>query len=84
MTDGAMSIEIAQLNHKRFETKQNKDLILERIERSESDLIIFPEMFLTGYSLGSEIPRYAQDRDSPLIGEIADRAKDQEKYLVIG
>ena len=49
------------------------------------DLLVFPEMSLTGYSIGAEVIRArAQPRDGPLLTEVGRAAKELRIALCVG
>lgn len=84
MSGKNLKIEISQRFHRRFEVDFNSRIIEEVVRGSEADLIIFPEMFLTGYTLGSDVNRLAVGADSDLIKGFEDIAKDTGKWMVFG
>jgi predicted amidohydrolase len=66
--------------------KGNKSRIIESIESSsaeESDIILFPELSLTGYSMPSS-RGYPLSIDSPDVGEIVDSACDNSCIVSFG
>ena len=46
-----------------------------------ADLLITPEMFLTGYNIGDALPELARD---DLLGPVADIAREYDLALVMG
>lgn len=61
---------------------------IERIRRvaqvESSDLVVFPELFLTGYNLKDDLPRLAVRRDGPEITELEQIAAGTGKHLILG
>ena len=84
MNEETLRVEIAQLHHERFKPEINTETIIERIEKSTASLVVFPEMFLTGYTLGSDMVRFVQDDDSPHLSAIRDSAVDNDRFVVFG
>jgi predicted amidohydrolase len=65
--------------------ERNCQLHLERIEAARAegvDLIVFPELSLTGYFIRDMVPDVALPADAPAIGELIDSAGDAD--LVLG
>lgn len=58
---------------------------IEEIAGSESsDLIVFPELFLTGYQLKDELPRLAVQEDGPELAKLQHIAAEHEKHIIVG
>ncbi|MGA1820149.1 MAG: carbon-nitrogen hydrolase family protein [Thermoplasmatota archaeon] len=83
-TPAPLSIEIVQKHHKRFDMDHNLDIIKGSLSSSDSRLLVFPEMFLTGYTLGSDVTSYSLGKDSEILGEIVDACRENDKYLMFG
>ncbi|MBN1539045.1 MAG: carbon-nitrogen hydrolase family protein [Candidatus Thermoplasmatota archaeon] len=79
-----LKVEIVQKHHKRFDIDFNLQIIKEAVSRSDSSLLVFPEMFLTGYSLGSAVTSLSLDTSSTVIGEIEDSCRENGKYVIFG
>lgn len=79
-----LKIEIVQRFHKRFDTGFNLDIIKDSIKGSDAELLIFPEMFLTGYTLGDDVFKMAMSLDDPPIREIEEACGDHDKNIVFG
>ena len=61
---------------------------IQRIEQvalsEEADLIVFPELSLTGYLLKDELPRLAIRRDGPEIAALERIAAENGKHIILG
>jgi predicted amidohydrolase len=69
------------------ETTSNVKRVVDAIasERAAgSRLVVFPEMFLTGYMLRDEVRRLALDPQGPELGALADACRSAESHLVVG
>ncbi|RLF66874.1 MAG: carbon-nitrogen hydrolase family protein [Thermoplasmata archaeon] len=84
MIPSSLDVEIIQRFHGRFDVPGNAKIIADAIRSSESRLLIFPEMFITGYTLGSEIRHYAMDPGNEVFGELKDLAAEHGKHLIFG
>lgn len=78
---------LAQLESIPFETEQNLYKALQTVERAaerQADLLLFPEMFLTGYLLGKEVGRMALTEADAPIRRLCACAKEAHMAIVMG
>ena len=54
------------------------------IAADRPDLVVCPELFLSGYAAPADIERYAQGRDGPLLQSVAALAKARSCAIVCG
>jgi predicted amidohydrolase len=56
------------------------------IDNTNTDIIVFPELALTGYDFKdrNEVMKYADDFESPVIQEVAEKAQQQNKIIIFG
>lgn len=52
--------------------------------RTDADLILCPELFLTGYAVGDALGHHAEPPDGPSARRIAEIARQQRKAIVYG
>ena len=52
--------------------------------RTHAELVVFPEMFLTGYAVRDAVSHLALDPDGAVVGELADACRAAGKHLVVG
>lgn len=64
--------------------KANAARIIEALQREPSELIVFPELFLSGYAVRDGFTTLAVALDDPLIRELADACKATGKTLITG
>jgi Predicted amidohydrolase len=74
-----MKIELVQGFQILFEKAKNIEFLMERMEKSNADLLIFGELFLTGYSAMNNMHELAERRDSVAIREIGEKARETRK-----
>ena len=79
-----LSIEMVQRHHKRFDISHNLSIIKSSISGSDSRLLVFPEMFLTGYTLGNDVTSLSITASSEVIGEITDSCRENGRYVIFG
>jgi len=80
-----MKVGLAQIECKLGDIKANLDKMREFISRARKEkvnLLVFPELSLTGYSVKSLVPRVAIRIDNPLIEDLKRESKDIS--LVVG
>ena len=74
MADTALNVAVAQIRCDLGDTDANAHRHAARIREARdagADLLLFPELSLTGYRLGADILDVARSRDDPLIAELA-------------
>jgi predicted amidohydrolase len=84
MQTASISVEIHQKRHILGEMSHNISLMTEALRNSDSRIIVFPEMFLTGYTLGRDIGDIALDIEDPIFESLKDEAVNRSKYLIFG
>jgi len=84
MGSDALLLDLVQKRHSRFDVKGNLRIIREALEGSSSDLVVFPEMFLTGYTLGDDVHRMALDTGSGVFSEVREICRENDKHLIFG
>src|SRR5215207_6704576 len=71
-----LTVVLAQLSPRLRQTKANIETIRRVIaEHPEADLVVFPELFLSGYTL-SDIDELAVHLDGPELKMVADMARE--------
>lgn len=66
------------------DVKANAARVLEALRRERADLVVFPELFLSGYANRDAFARLALDLDGPLVRELAEACRATGKTLVVG
>ncbi|WP_185830709.1 carbon-nitrogen hydrolase family protein [Siminovitchia terrae] len=82
-----IQVTLAQLTPKLSEKQHNLLLIREAIAKAskeKSDIIIFPELFLTGYSVGENISDLAEVTNGPSLTEIKKLCRKHSIFAVVG
>jgi predicted amidohydrolase len=79
-----VNIALAQLSPRLRETEANIKMVRKVVaEHPEADLVVFPELFLSGYTL-AHIDELAVQRDSPELKSVADIARESSTALIFG
>lgn len=76
-TDSSLKIGLAQIDCRLGDVERNTERHLDWIERARQagvDLLVFPELSLTGYRLLHLTPRVAQTAGSPVLERLAEAA----------
>jgi predicted amidohydrolase len=68
------------------ETKTNLAQALEDLAEHgpDNDLVLFPELFLTGYNAGDAHHELALEQDGPVLGELGQAAQDHDTAVLVG
>jgi predicted amidohydrolase len=72
---GKVTIGLAQIHPTLGDLDKNLDIVLEAVEQArgaEVDLLVFPELALTGYFLKDIVPYAACTQESPALAKIAE------------
>jgi len=77
-------IALVQMQPKLGDKAHNLEIIERAIKSTDAEVLVFPEMFLTGYTLRDRINDMAEDMDGPSVKKIAELAKENERWLVVG
>ena len=80
-----MQVGVAQVDCELGDLRANADRHVARIREARAagvELLLFPELSLSGYGLGARVLDTALSRDDPLIGELA--AVAPEMIVVLG
>jgi predicted amidohydrolase len=81
---GTLNIALAQLSPRLRGTEANIDTMRQVIAKhAEADLVIFPELFLSGYTV-TDIEELALRADGPELRRVADMAREHCTSLVFG
>jgi predicted amidohydrolase len=82
-----IKLALAQLNSRREDKEANLAKIQETAAKAKAqgaDLVIFPEMFLTGYVIRDQLYELAETIPGPSTQRIAQIAKATETYIIFG
>jgi predicted amidohydrolase len=79
-----LNIVLAQLSPHLRRTSDNVEIMVRMLEeRPEADLVLFPELFMSGYTT-TGIDELAVDPAGPEVGRVARAAKDNSTAVVFG
>ncbi len=79
-----MKATLAQKEHRLGDKDHNLEVIRQTAGSVDTDLLIFPEMFLTGYSLGDSVWYEAEEIPGPSSSEISRLAVENEMNIIVG
>jgi predicted amidohydrolase len=66
------------------DVKANAARVVETLRRERAELVVFPELFLSGYAMRDGWAACAQDEGSPVVAELSAACRDTGKTLVVG
>jgi predicted amidohydrolase len=79
-----MKLTLAQLEPVMGDKKKNIDKIRDTVAQSDSDLVVFAELFLTGYMVRDQLTSLAEPLSGESISEVAKIAKEHNTHIVFG
>jgi predicted amidohydrolase len=79
-----MKLSLPQRFHKYYDKKHNFEIIKKELNQTDADLMIFPEMFLTGYRIRDRTLELAEPINSDLIKQLSSAAKKNKCALIFG
>lgn len=66
------------------DVKANAARVIESLRREHAELVVFPELFLSGYAVRDGFSTLALDLDAPVVRELAEACRATGKALVVG
>ncbi len=80
-----MRLTLAEVRPHRGRRPENLALARACVERAEgADLVAFPELFLSGYSVGDRLHRLAISLEDPMVRALQELAHDRKTWLLLG
>lgn len=79
-----MKAALAQFDPALNQKEKNLEKMESAVGSAEADLVLFGEMFLTGYMARDEFPRLAETRDGPAVKRVAKIAAEHGSHVVFG
>ncbi|MEF8873408.1 MAG: carbon-nitrogen hydrolase family protein [Candidatus Thermoplasmatota archaeon] len=79
-----MQVTLAQKKHVLGDKEKNLGIIEETAEDKDTDLLVFPEMFLTGYKLRDKLWYQAENIPGPSSNHISEIAADNDMSIICG
>jgi predicted amidohydrolase len=80
----ALKLALAQLSPVLGDKEKNLDMMENVVKNSESDLVMFGELFLTGYMCRDNLTKHAEPLDGVSVNAIAKMAKEHDTHIVFG
>lgn len=79
-----MKLALAQLSPVPGDKGKNLGKMEEAVKNSDSDLVVFGELFLTGYMCRDNLPKLAETLDGRSVKRVAEIAKEYDTHIVFG
>ncbi len=77
-------LSIVQMKPKLGDKAHNLDIVKRAIQSTDAKVLIFPEMFLTGYTLRDRYQDMAEDLRGQSVKRIVELSKENERWIIIG
>ncbi len=79
-----MKVSLPQRFHKLYDTALNQKKIIDEINSTKSDLLIFPELFLSGYLCRDKLFDVAETLSSKMVNKVMKSAKKNGCHVLFG
>ncbi len=79
-----MKIALIQFPCVLGDKQKNLEIIKKAVSESDSDLVVFGEMFLTGYMCRDNLTKLAEPLDGPSVNRIAQIAREYDTHIIFG
>ena len=77
-------IALAQIRPELGNKEANLQKIRDVIAKTDAELIIFPEMFLTGYTIKDKVMALSETIEGPSVKAISDMARENGRAIIVG
>lgn len=79
-----MKITLAQISPELGNKGENIAKIAQAAKKSESDLLVFGELFLTGYMCRDDLTKLAEYLEGDSVGKIVKVAEENDTHIIVG
>ncbi len=79
-----VKVALAQIAPEMCDVSANLQKMRDFLSKTDAELVVFPEMFTTGYMCRDEHFRLAEGMDGRAVSEIQDMAKEMGKHIITG
>lgn len=79
-----MRISLVSARPKIAKTDENLERMKEFVSKIDADLIVFGELFLSGYRCKDELREIAQEIDGKAVRELSELASERDCYIIFG
>jgi predicted amidohydrolase len=80
----SLKLALVQLPCILGEKEKNLEIIKSAVKESDSDIVVFGELFLTGYMCRDNLTKLAEPLDGPSVKKIADIAREYDTHIIFG
>lgn len=84
MGERPLRVRSVQRRHRRFDVENNLKIVSAAADEGGADLLVFPEMFLTGYSLGDDVLSNALDLRGEVVQKLHKIARSSGSNILVG
>ncbi len=79
-----MKIHLPQRQHRYYNKSYNLDIMKSVLSSSDADLVVFPELFLTGYTIRDKVLELAEPITGKLLSDLSKFVKKTKRGLIFG
>jgi len=80
----ALKLTLAQLSPVLGDKEKNLNMMAKTVEDSDSDLVVFAELFLTGYLCRDNLTTLAETLDGESARKVIEIAKEHDTHIIFG
>ena len=77
-------MSLAQLAPELGDKEKNLETMADAVKKADSDIVIFGELFLTGYMCRDNLPKLAETLGGPSVKRVIDIAQEHDAHIVFG
>jgi predicted amidohydrolase len=79
-----LKMSLAQLAPELGDKDKNIETMADAVKNADSDIVVFGELFLTGYMCRDNLPKLAETLEGPSVKRITEIAKEHDAHIVFG
>jgi predicted amidohydrolase len=79
-----VKMNLVQLAPEIGDKESNLKKMAEAVKNAKSDIVVFGELFLTGYMCRDNLPKLAETLDGPSVKKVIGIAKEHDAHIVFG
>jgi len=79
-----LKMSLVQLAPELGDKESNLTKMTEAVKNADSDIVVFGELFLTGYMCRDNLPKLAETLEGPSVKRVIDIATEHDAHIVFG
>jgi predicted amidohydrolase len=79
-----MRLLLAQRAHKYYDKEYNFNIMRDTLKSTDADLVVFPELFLTGYRIRDKVIELSEPLNGDYVTRLSEQAKRTKRAIIFG